>query len=64
VGGARFNSTDDRDGSRMRPLVGSGKHVRHVKVFTTTGISRDGLIALVEQVSTPIVRRRSFDETS
>ena len=31
-------------------LAGSGKHVRHVKVFTTRGIPREALVALVEQV--------------
>ena len=31
-------------------LAGSGKYVRHVKVFTTSGIAREGLVALVEQV--------------
>lgn len=31
-------------------LVGSGKHVRHVKVFTTKGIPRKALVALLEQV--------------
>ena len=31
-------------------LAGSGKHVRHVKVFTTRGIAREPLVALVEQV--------------
>jgi hypothetical protein len=31
-------------------LVGSGKHVRHVKVFTTKGIPREALVALLEQV--------------
>jgi hypothetical protein len=31
-------------------LAGSGKHVRHVKVFTTRGMSREALAALVEQV--------------
>ncbi len=31
-------------------LVGSGKHVRHVKVFTTKGIPRAALVALLTQV--------------
>ena len=31
-------------------LVGSGKHVRHVKVFTTKAIPRKALVALLEQV--------------
>ena len=31
-------------------LVGSGKHVRHVKVLTTKGIPREALVALLEQV--------------
>ncbi len=31
-------------------LVGSGKHVRHVKVFTTKGIPRAALVALLKQV--------------
>lgn len=31
-------------------LVGSGKHVRHVKVFTTEGVPRRALVALLEQV--------------
>jgi hypothetical protein len=31
-------------------LVGSGKHVRHVKVFTTADIPRDALVALLQQV--------------
>lgn len=31
-------------------LVGKGKYVRHVKVFTTKGIPRKGLVALLEQV--------------
>jgi hypothetical protein len=31
-------------------LVGSGKHVRHVKVSTTKGIPRKALVALLEQV--------------
>jgi hypothetical protein len=31
-------------------LVGSGKHVRHVKVITTNGIRREALVALLEQV--------------
>lgn len=31
-------------------LAGSGKYVRHVKVFTTRGIAREALSALVEQV--------------
>lgn len=31
-------------------LVGRGKHVRHVKVFTTNGIPREALVALLEQV--------------
>ncbi len=34
----------------QRLLAGSGKHVRHVKVFTSRGIARDALVALVEQV--------------
>jgi hypothetical protein len=33
-----------------RLLAGNGKHVRHVKVFTTRGIDREALAALVEQV--------------
>ncbi len=33
-----------------RLLVGSGKYVRHVKVFATTRIPRKALAALVEQV--------------
>lgn len=33
-----------------RLLVGSGKHVRHVKVFTAKDIKRDALVALVKQV--------------
>jgi hypothetical protein len=41
-------------GSKLRDpeglLVGSGKHVRHVKVFTTKGIPREALVALLEQV--------------
>jgi hypothetical protein len=32
-----------------RLLVGSGKHVRHVKVFATRGMNRKALVALVEQ---------------
>ncbi len=36
----------DREGV----LVGSGKHVRHVKVFTMRGIPREALAALLEQV--------------
>jgi hypothetical protein len=31
-------------------LVGKGKHVRHVKVFTAKGIPREALVALLEQV--------------
>ena len=31
-------------------LAGDGKHVRHVKVFTTRGIRREALAALVAQV--------------
>jgi hypothetical protein len=31
-------------------LVGGGKHVRHVKVFTTKPIPREALVALLEQV--------------
>jgi hypothetical protein len=31
-------------------LVGKGKHVRHLKVFTTRGIPRKALVALLEQV--------------
>ena len=31
-------------------LVGNGKHVRHVKVFTTKGIPQKALVALLEQV--------------
>jgi hypothetical protein len=31
-------------------LVGSGKHVCHVKVFTTKGIPREELVVLLEQV--------------
>jgi hypothetical protein len=31
-------------------LAGSGKHVRHVKLFTTRGMAREALVALVEQV--------------
>ena len=31
-------------------LVGSGKHVRHVKVFTTKDIDREALVALLEQI--------------
>lgn len=31
-------------------LVGSGKHVRHVKVHTTKGIPRAALVAFLEQV--------------
>jgi hypothetical protein len=31
-------------------LVGGGKHVRHVKVYTTKGIPRSALVALLEQV--------------
>ena len=34
----------------QRLLAGVGKYVRHVKVFTTAGIPRDALAALVEQV--------------
>ena len=34
----------------QRLLAGSGKHVRHVKVFTASGIPRDALAAFVEQV--------------
>ncbi|MGH8495854.1 MAG: DUF1801 domain-containing protein [Gammaproteobacteria bacterium] len=41
-------------GSKLRDpealLVGSGKHVRHVKVFTTKGIPRKSLVDLLEQV--------------
>jgi hypothetical protein len=41
-------------GSKMKDpqgvLAGSGKHVRHVKVFTTRGLAREALVALVEQV--------------
>lgn len=41
-------------GSRLKDpeglLVGSGKHVRHVKVFTTKDIPREALAALLEQV--------------
>ena len=41
-------------GSRLKDpeglLVGSGKHVRHVKVFTREGVPRDALIDLIEQV--------------
>ena len=33
-----------------RLLAGKGKYVRHVKVFTTQGIARESLVALVEQV--------------
>jgi hypothetical protein len=33
-----------------RVLAGSGKHVRHVKVFTTRDLAREALVALVEQV--------------
>jgi hypothetical protein len=32
-------------------LVGGGKYVRHVKVFTAKDIDRDALIALIEQVA-------------
>lgn len=31
-------------------LAGSGKHVRHVKVYTTRGIPREGLEHLLAQV--------------
>lgn len=31
-------------------LVGSGKHVRHVKVSTTRGIPREALVAFLEQL--------------
>lgn len=31
-------------------LVGSGKHVRHVKVFSMKGIPREALVALLAQV--------------
>ena len=31
-------------------LVGRGKHVRHVKVFTTERIPREALVDLLEQV--------------
>ena len=31
-------------------LVGSGKYVRHVKIFTTKGMPRKALVELVEQV--------------
>lgn len=31
-------------------LVGGGKYVRHVKVFTTKGIPRDALAGFLEQV--------------
>lgn len=31
-------------------LAGSGKHVRHVKVFTTKGMPRKALVALLQQV--------------
>lgn len=31
-------------------LVGSGKHVRHVKVFGTKGIPREALVAFLRQV--------------
>lgn len=41
-------------GSRLKDpeglLVGNGKHVRHVKVFTTKDIQRKALVALLEQV--------------
>jgi hypothetical protein len=41
-------------GSKMKDpeglLVGRGKHVRHVKVFTTNDIPREPLVALLEQV--------------
>jgi hypothetical protein len=41
-------------GSKLKDLegllVGSGKHVRHVKVFTTKAIPRKALVALLEQV--------------
>jgi hypothetical protein len=40
------SALDDPDGV----LVGSGKHVRHLKVFTTKGIPREALVALLEQV--------------
>ena len=33
-----------------RLLVGRGKHVRHVKVFTTKGIPQKALVALLKQV--------------
>jgi hypothetical protein len=31
-------------------LVGRGKYVRHVKVFTTTDLPTEGLVALLKQV--------------
>jgi hypothetical protein len=31
-------------------LAGKAKYVRHVKVFTTSGIAREALVAFVEQV--------------
>ena len=34
----------------QRLLAGKGKYVRHVKVFTASGIARDALAAFVEQV--------------
>ncbi len=36
----------DREGL----LVGNGKYVRHLKVFTTRGLPREALVALVKQV--------------
>ena len=36
-----------------RLLRGNGKHVRHVKVFTTRGLPREALVALVKQVLAP-----------
>jgi hypothetical protein len=41
--GARLDDPD-------HVLEGNGKHVRHVKVFTTKGIPRKSLVALLEQV--------------
>jgi hypothetical protein len=41
-------------GSRLEDpeglLVGRGKYVRHVKVFTTEGIPQEALVAFLEQV--------------
>jgi hypothetical protein len=41
--GAQLDDPDD-------VLVGSGKYVRHVKVFATSHIPREAIVALVKQV--------------